>query len=361
MEKQFFFLDGKEQKGPFTPDQLKSIGLKPETLVWTEGFDIWKPLKDVPELSAQTMKTPPPPPPIFDETNSKSVSSTNKNGNFWAGFKFVSALLLSLGIATLVVFYLLNSKKAKQEEDIASKIDKIFEGKTALLDGVLELADGVFEETGYKGIINPESEDLWEKDGLYTIFESTSGGFTVKKLTRLNDEGFSIETYYSGDMGFKKPEYSYHSPRYIDDFMGGKIQMDEGYKKKIDRLPVRKCFTLAFEYFTREDKKFPGAYKPGKYADISTFPELSNDFYYLENTKPKRVSSAGNNLASWSTTDIDESIDNEDWVVYYFTEGKHYELTLDKKAVQKDFLKNLGIAYGIVILIFLMTMAFVKR
>lgn len=351
MEKQFYYLEGKEQKGPFSLVELKSKGLSLETLVWSEGFETWKPLKELSDIFESSSVIPPPPPQSY-------IKARN---NFWSAFKFVSSLLVTLGLATLVVFILLNKKKEEQKIDILNKIEKVLGNQTAILDGVLELADGVIEETGFTGKKNNTSENYWEKDGLYTVFKTEVGGFTVKKLTRLNDEGFNIETYVSGDMGFKKPEFSYHSPRYIDDFMGGKIQMDQGYKTKVGRLPVRKCFNLAFDYFTKEDKKFPGAYTAGKFADISTFPELSNDYFFMENTTPKRVSTEGNNLASWSTTDIEESIDNEDWVVYYNTEGKHYELTIDKKAVNNDFKKNLGIAYGIVVLIFLMTLAFIKR
>lgn len=48
MNKEFYYLDGKEQKGPYSIDQLKDLNLKSDTLIWEESFDNWKQL-DIPE------------------------------------------------------------------------------------------------------------------------------------------------------------------------------------------------------------------------------------------------------------------------------------------------------------------------
>ena len=50
MNQVYYYLDNNEQKGPLAVEQLKSVGLKPDTSVWAEGFDSWKPAKDVGEL-----------------------------------------------------------------------------------------------------------------------------------------------------------------------------------------------------------------------------------------------------------------------------------------------------------------------
>ena len=71
LTKEFYYLEGNEQKGPMGIDQLKTVGLKSETLVWTEGLDDWKPAKEVEELKILIMKTPPPP----------TISSTPKQGS----------------------------------------------------------------------------------------------------------------------------------------------------------------------------------------------------------------------------------------------------------------------------------------
>ena len=54
----YHYFDGNEQKGPYGIDQLKSFGLKPDTLVWREGFDDWKPAKNVGELQFVLMSSP---------------------------------------------------------------------------------------------------------------------------------------------------------------------------------------------------------------------------------------------------------------------------------------------------------------
>jgi hypothetical protein len=68
LNKEFYYLDGNEQKGPFGVDQLKSLCLKSDTLVWAEGLDDWKPVKEVEELKILMRRTPPPPKPQISST-----------------------------------------------------------------------------------------------------------------------------------------------------------------------------------------------------------------------------------------------------------------------------------------------------
>ncbi len=66
MSKQFYYLDGKDQKGPLSMEKLNELGIKPETLVWFEGMDDWEPAKNIHEFLAIAKKTPPPPPVIVN-------------------------------------------------------------------------------------------------------------------------------------------------------------------------------------------------------------------------------------------------------------------------------------------------------
>jgi len=59
MLKEIYYLEGNKQEGPVSIDQLKSVGLKPNTLVWTAGLDKWKPACEVEEL--RTLLMPPLP------------------------------------------------------------------------------------------------------------------------------------------------------------------------------------------------------------------------------------------------------------------------------------------------------------
>jgi len=49
--REYYFFEGNEQRGPFSgKDQIKSSGIKPDTLVKTEGLNDWKPAKKIAEL-----------------------------------------------------------------------------------------------------------------------------------------------------------------------------------------------------------------------------------------------------------------------------------------------------------------------
>lgn len=76
--KEYFFLKGKDQNGPFTVEQLFDKKLTSETLIWTEGMENWQKLKDIPEL-AETIapKSVPPPPP---GANDEKISRTEVSG-----------------------------------------------------------------------------------------------------------------------------------------------------------------------------------------------------------------------------------------------------------------------------------------
>jgi hypothetical protein len=376
MDKQFYYLDGKEQKGPFSLDQLKRLGIKSDTLVWAEDFENWKAAKEVAELSEIIRKTPPPP-PIIDNTPSVTITTNKEDSEqsktivedsdvkSWVTFKVVASIILFLGLTTFSVYYISNSKKSKLKKEITDKIDNVLGNKTVILDGVATLAVGELEETGYNsGKKNKDDlsylfSEWWEKEKLYTIYKSTNGGFTIQKLTKQGDESFDIVKYYSGDMGYKKPAYSYNSPQYYDDPWGegGRTQISSGYQSKNYRQSVRECYTSAFEFYTKEDRESPGAYTPGKFVDITNFPDLSNEYFFMDNREPRTISSSGIFASSWSTPEHGGNINNENWVVYVSTSGKHYELMENEEKIKKDFLTNLGIGLGILVFLLIIVLA----
>ena len=55
---EYYYLDkNNKQAGTLSIDQLKSVGLTSNTLVWKEGFAGWKQAKDVEELKRILGKT----------------------------------------------------------------------------------------------------------------------------------------------------------------------------------------------------------------------------------------------------------------------------------------------------------------
>ena len=92
MEQWYILYQGK-QVGPMSADQLKSYGLRPNSMVWHEGLPEWKEALNYPELMEIISKnggTPPScPPPAY------STSATGKD-HIVAGI--LAILLGGLGI-----------------------------------------------------------------------------------------------------------------------------------------------------------------------------------------------------------------------------------------------------------------------
>ena len=373
MEKEFYYLDDKEQKGPFNIDQLKTIGLKPETLVWTEGFENWKPLKDVEELKVLIKRTPPPPPIVDNLSNSstqqsevtqvdkKKILVDDSNVKIWVSFKIYFIVILLFGFAAFSAYLISYNKKQKLKKEIYTKIDNILDGKTVVLDGIIMTTKGELIETGYSESKNKNkepfaklSQEWWERDKLYTIFEATGGGFIIKQLTKLNNDSYDLDTYSSGDMGYKKPANYYVEPVYMDIGWGERLKVSDGYYFSNFRPSVTECYNDAFNFFTKEGKLSPGAFSPGKYLDISNFPYIWNEYFNIENVSPKEIqfSTSGKFGRAWYT--IDEHVSNinsEDYVVYFSRNGKHYEITENKKAIKKDLLTYFVISEGLLLLL----------
>ena len=376
MNKEFYYLDEKEQKGPFNIDQLKNVGLKPDTLVWTDDFDNWKPVKDVEELKVLLKKTPPPPPIIDNLPNStiqssqenqedKKILVEDNNVKLWATVKIFSTVILLLSFVGFFGYLYVNSKKNNFKKTISEKITNIFNGKTVVLDGEKTGVQGEKQDTGYKGESKKNDNDLfyfqewWERDGLYTIFKCSSGGFTINKLTQLSDESFDLETYDSGDMGYRKPEYS----RGVTGWSYNEYGESKTYGNiSNNRQKVQSCYNDAFDFFTENDKT--GAYTIGKYVDIVNFPDLRNEYFYMANTSPKLYSSSGHFSSEWrSSDDHTANVYNDDRRVYYSSRGKHYELTLNEDRYKKDLFTIIGISFGafFFILIIYKQLSFLKQ
>lgn len=372
MSKYYYYLEGKDQKGPLTIEKLNEVGIKADTLVWSDDMENWKPAKEVPELSVIIKKLPPPP-PIIDNyqkqalTKEKELQTIDKtivadsNVKLWATVKIFSTIILFFGLLGLVGYSYVNSKKNNFKKDISEKISIVFNNKTVVLDGEKTGVQGEKQETGYKGESKKKENNLfyfqewWERDGLYTIFNCSSGGITIKKLTQLSDESFDLETYYSGDMGYRKPAYSRG--------VTGWSYNENGESNTYGNIPnyrknIQSCYNDAFDFFTSEDKT--GAYTAGKFVDIENFPSLRNEYFYMSNTEPKMYSSAGHSSSEWwSSDDHTANVYWDDVRVYYSTRGKHYELTLNVDNFNKDLYTVIGISCGI-FLLFLITLALSK-
>jgi hypothetical protein len=105
MNKEYFYLSGKEQKGPLSSEDLKNLNLSSSTLIWTEGLENWKPLSEIEELTSKS--TPPPPPPSIEslqQSDKQSITSfkpTKREQIFlisWISFHLLALILSYTGI-----------------------------------------------------------------------------------------------------------------------------------------------------------------------------------------------------------------------------------------------------------------------
>lgn len=376
MQKEYYYIDGKEQKGPYSIEQLKTVGLKRDTLVWTEDFENWKAVWEVEELKILLKKTPPPP-PIFDDSSKLTIEIKNEkeedtkvlvedsNVKFLVTFKIYTFSVFIIGAAILGAFLFSNSKKNELKAEIYNRIENIFDGKSVVLDGTFSLTQGELEDTGFNEkksklkktwslnyidsffLDDTFSQQWWERDKLYTIFKSTYGGFTIKMITKRYPDGYDLETIESGDMGYKKPASKYVQPEYWNGY-----KLSDGYYSNNYRLPIRECYSQAYEFFTKDDRKSPGAYSPGKYVDITNFPDISNKYYYMSNREPIQYTSSGHTSSYWYSSDNHEAnINNEDWAVYYSLTGNHYVISENSKTINKDLITYLAISIGTIVLV----------
>lgn len=79
--KEYYYLTGKDQNGPFTIEELMSKGLTQDTLVWSEGMGTWEKLEYIPDLIKylNSKSTPPPVPSyIIEEINNTETSEQLK-------------------------------------------------------------------------------------------------------------------------------------------------------------------------------------------------------------------------------------------------------------------------------------------
>jgi uncharacterized membrane protein YhaH (DUF805 family) len=72
--KEYYYAEMGEAKGPYSIDELRENGIKPETFIWKEGMSDWLPAKELKDIAILFRPTPPPIPrrspvrPTIDDT-----------------------------------------------------------------------------------------------------------------------------------------------------------------------------------------------------------------------------------------------------------------------------------------------------
>jgi len=321
--KKYYYLEGPDKKGPFTEDEFINLNLDHDTLIWTEGLENWKPLKEFPDL----LKVIPPPLPeeVLPKPPAKKKSKK-------VGYSFL-VLFVLLAISFGVGYGIVESKKSKFKEDLTDRVDRIFNGKSIICDGVKYRVEGELTKVTRPVKSTTANYDLTyssrlqeyeqaKSEGIIEKFTCTSGGFTFKKLKKI-DLGFELEVIQSTNLGFLN-NYYYR----------GTVQ--EGYNS-------------AFEYIVEENS---GCYSSGYYEVIENFQHMSNDYYYIKNTEKPSSPYAAH---WWSSGE--GNIYNNSRKVYYKTDGWYYEISERKWKIEEDYILFFSIGGGLSLLIFIILLS----
>lgn len=125
--KNYYIHDGKEQKGPYRPDELNGLKLQTSTMVWCEGMADWKEAGSIAELKEYIVQSPPPfagstPPPFkksrsvleADYVNEIESRIPNKTGK--RVFK-ISLLVFALTGLILLIVSIFPSQAGKERRN----------------------------------------------------------------------------------------------------------------------------------------------------------------------------------------------------------------------------------------------------
>jgi hypothetical protein len=326
--KEYYYLDGADKKGPYSREEIIELKLSNDTLIFSDELNKWIPYQDLEEFK-----------PIVEETNVKPKVENIKKKSTVTNFLVLLFLILS---ASGIAYYLTEEYKKKDYQLLEDKANDVFNGKDEICDYTKSGVNGELKRP--RDLIFFNKKDNEDKD-LYEYYSCKSGGWTVYTLKKLNN-GYDLIESSSTNMGFKVPESTYHAGT---DYGYG--YSSPGYSVPTYRGSVQNAYNEAMEYISveKEDK----SYVAGSYNRIVTFDELYSDLHYIDNVHPTRYTSASVNSKSWEILG-EAAVFNTDWIVWYKQSGRHFEIVLDKDEYLKKLLINLGIGIVIAILAFIL-------
>lgn len=291
----YFYLEGVEKKGPFEKEELMFKKLNSSTLIFCEGMENWTPLSHMPELNK------------IEDLSVEIDSNKSKKIKIHGIFFLILGLITTTGIS----FVYTQSESDKDLQKFEKKIQEIFQGKDEICD---------FKNEGVQGKLqkHPGYNDGYS---VYEYFEVETGGWTVLTLTKLNS-GFNIVESNSTNMGFKVSE----TEKYL------------GYNMPTNRGTVQNAYTKAVDHQSKKNES--NSYVPGSYLKIKLFDELSSDFYSIKNIQVMKYSNG--------------NVSNANWIVWFNTNGKHYEVVENKELFNTKWLKYSLISGLVAVLMYLL-------
>jgi hypothetical protein len=394
----YYYLDGLNKKGPYTSEELKTRNLKPETLVFSDGMDSWKPIKEIESLNSILFEK-------FNdtETNTEEISTSEvakeaevKKEQDKIKIPSILFLFIFYGISIGIAYFIASSQKQNDLNEINKKIDEIFKDKSAVTDYTFDGSNGqlldvylssFFEGIGddknvvktkkrilaYKPTSNNSDKDdnstynenqlkQWNlfKDFVQYYECDPFSGFNVLRIEK-NLTTFSIIKSWSGDMAYKVAE-SKHYPGYSSEYYSS-----IGYDIPTHRPSVSNCYEGAAKFLTseKEDK----SYEAGSFNKISSFTDIETKFYEISQRYPKYTrllnkihvdmgnKSEGDVIDNSKITDVtsanDASVFNSQWIVWYKSLTNSYYVEEKKGVCNKYWLIYSSIGIAMMTIVFL--------
>jgi len=393
----YYYLDGIEKQGPFDLVELKNCSLTPDTLVFSEGFSSWHPIKDIPELNDFLFALEPEDEPedlkkntTKSEQDSKNAREENNQEPVNSKIKIPSILFLFISFFLCIglSYYIVFIQRQNDSEEINKKIDDIFKSKSAITDYTFDGIDGklydvylgsAWEHLGSndkdvirtKKIIlafrpnennnSDKNAKVWDlfKDVVQYYETSPYNGFNVLRLER-SSTIFSVTESWSGDMAYKVPEKK-HYEGYSSEYFSS-----PGYDIPTYRPTIGNCYKEAAKFLTsdKEDK----SYEAGSYNKILSFDKIESIFFRLKQRFPiysrlpnKIHVNHGEGIGEGdlinesritdATSANDSSVQNGQWIVWFKSITNTYEIEEKKEVFFKYWViySTIGIAISCLI------------
>lgn len=313
----YFISRNNTKEGPLSIEQLKDLKLTEDTLVWKEGMSNWSKISEIEELNGYYIKKPPSLPGENEQQDEVIISETDDLPKKIKIPLFVIALGLIILFVTLS-YVVVKKQSANDLLLIQQKIEQVFNGKDKICDYKKYAVKGELREPG--DYLTPYDDN---GNKLIEYFECTNGGFSVLTLTK-KPNGFEYTEKYSTNMGYKIAEN-----RWVDLSKYG-VESMSGFTVPTHRETIQEAYDGAMEYLTVE--KPDKSYVAGAFDKISAFDEIRTQYHYIDNIKPTIYSPQTIDTKSWSSTS-DQSVYNNQWIIWYAEKGKHYEIVENAKAI----------------------------
>ncbi len=93
--RRYYFHDGREQKGPYTTEELQKFDIRPETPIWHEGLDTWTQAREVFDITSI-------PPPFIRTQIAPANEPKIKDKTWFEENPILSAVLGLLALVALI-------------------------------------------------------------------------------------------------------------------------------------------------------------------------------------------------------------------------------------------------------------------